>query len=105
MPMHEDDVPKLAEISRTLSDFRSEFREAVSKMVRSDVYHADLRTIEVRLSNLTQDNQRLDAQHKQEITRLNEVLKEERSDRRTLRNIALGSLFSAIVAIVTALVK
>lgn len=92
MPIHEDDVPKLAEIARTLSDFRNEFREAVSKMVRADVYLADLRTIEVRLAALVQENQRLDTVHKQEVARLNEQLKEERNDRRTLRNITLTAL-------------
>lgn len=94
MPAFEEDGPKLAEIARTLSDFRHEFRDAVSKMVRADVYVADMRTMDVKMNSLIQDN-----------LRLNEQLKDERNDRRTLRNLAIGALLSALVAFATALVK
>jgi len=89
MPSYEDDIPKLAEISRTISDFRNEFRDTVGKMVRSDVYLADLRTIEVRLSALSQENQRL-----------SEQLKDDRNDRRSLRNITLTAVAGTVISII-----
>ena len=92
--MPESDDTQKQEILRTLMDFRHEFREALSKMVRSDVYLADLRTIDVRLMEVTRDNQRLADQ-----------LKDERNDRRSLRNITLAAFGSAVIAIITALVK
>lgn len=89
MPVLEDgDVPKLAEISRTLSDFRHEFREVVSKMVRTDVYLADIRTMDVRMTALQQDNQRLA-----------DIIREERSDRRSLRNICLTALGGMVISV------
>jgi hypothetical protein len=102
-PIHEDDVPKLAEISRTLSDFRAEFREAVSKMVRSDVYLADLRTIEVRLTSLGQENERNNKQAEVRISGVEARLAEERGDRRTLRNMMLGSIITGLISIIIAI--
>lgn len=89
MPLHEDDGPKLAEIARTLSDFRHEFRDAVSKMVRGDVYVADMRTMEVRMSAIVQD-----------ITRLDKQQQDDRADRRSLRNITLTALVGVLVSMI-----
>lgn len=104
MPAEDETGPK-SEILRTLIDFRHEVREALGKMVRSDVYLADLRTNEVKVANLTQDIQRLDAQQRQEIGRLDVQLREERNDRRSLRNIVLTAVASSIVALIGAVVS
>lgn len=89
MPVYEDDGPKLAEIARTLSDFRHEFRDAVSKMVRADVYVADMRTMEVRMSTVAQEIMRLDKQQQ-----------DDRADRRSLRNITLTALVGVLVSMI-----
>lgn len=94
MPGHDDEGPRNAELFRIISDFRAEFREAMGKMVRADVYLADVRTIDVRLTAQAAEIQRIDSQQK-----------DERNDRRTLRNIAITALLGAMVAVATALLK
>lgn len=55
MPGYDDvnsDVPKLAEIARTLTDFRLEFRNSLQEMVRKDVYQESRQALELRIATL-----------------------------------------------------
>jgi hypothetical protein len=50
MPGYDDsDTPRLAEIARTLSDFRQEFRNSLQDMVRKDVYQVSSAALEARI--------------------------------------------------------
>lgn len=96
MPDIQDDTPRLAEIARTLSDFRHEFRDAMNAMVRKDVYTADMRTFEAKLETVVSENKRLSAE-----------LDKERNERRgtssryTLAIFGAGlSLLGTIIALV-----
>ena len=51
MPSPDDDM-SLREISRTLSDFRQEFRSQVAQLVRADVYRAEQAADRARLAAL-----------------------------------------------------
>lgn len=59
MPLHEEDVPRLSEIGRRISevgqhmaDFRSEVRSSFAEMVRKDTYHAERDALKDRIVNL-----------------------------------------------------
>lgn len=53
MPAYEDtDTPRLAEIARTLKDFRDEWRQGVEKLVRKDVYAVHISALEARIASL-----------------------------------------------------
>lgn len=68
MPDIQDDTPRLAEIARTLQDFRYEFRDAMNSVVRKDVYMADMRTLETRLEAVVSENRRLGIELEKERT-------------------------------------
>lgn len=96
----QDDVPRLAEIARTLADFRSEFREAVSGMVRRDVYIAEMRTLEVKIEGLVQEAKRLERDIYEETKRLDAEIERDRGERRTIRNQILGVGLTAAVSVI-----
>lgn len=96
----QDDVPRLAEIARTLSDFRSEFRDAVSGMVRRDVYIAEMRTLEVKIEGLVQECKRLERDLVEETKRLDTEIERDRGERRTIRNQIVGVGLTALLSIV-----
>jgi hypothetical protein len=100
-----DDVPRLAEISRTLSDFRSEFREAISGMVRRDVYMAEMRTFDVRLENLALELKRIENDANTEIRRVDTDIEKDRSERRTLRAQVIGAGLTAAVTFIFLIIK
>lgn len=53
MPAYEDaDTPRLAEIARTLKDFRDEWRQGVQELVRKDVYAVHINALEARIAGL-----------------------------------------------------
>lgn len=96
----QDDVPRLAEIARTLADFRSEFCEAVSGMVRRDVYIAEMRTLEVKIEGLVQEAKRLERDIYEETKRLDAEIERDRGERRTIRNQILGVGLTAAVSVI-----
>jgi hypothetical protein len=98
VPTHDEDIPRLAEIARTLSDFRAEFRSAITDMVRKDVYSAHMASMQLQIDALKQDNRGL-----------REELEKDRSDlandRRSLRNVTVGAILSTVVAIVVLILE
>jgi hypothetical protein len=95
-----DDGPRLAEIARTISDFRSEFREAISGMVRRDVYIAEMRVLEVRIENLAIEQRRIESDASAEVHRVDTEIEKDRIDRKTLRNQVTGAGLTALVSLV-----
>lgn len=88
MPAGDDDTPRLAEIARTLADFRAEFRSAISDMLRKDVYQSDRQGLQMQIDAIKSD------------------VEKDRTDRKTIRNLGLGAIFTALVSLVmTLLVK
>lgn len=51
-PYEDDDVPTLKEVSRTLRDFRDEFRLQMGMMVRKDVHTVEHEALLTRLGRL-----------------------------------------------------
>jgi hypothetical protein len=53
MPAYDDaDTPRLAEIARTLKDFRDEWRQGVQELVRKDVYAVHINALEAKIASL-----------------------------------------------------
>lgn len=52
-----DDVPTLREVSRTLRDFRDEFRLQMGMMVRKDVHAVEHEALLTRLARLEADRE------------------------------------------------
>jgi hypothetical protein len=97
-PYEDDDVPTLREVSRTLRDFRDEFRLQMSAMVRKDVHVVE--------------HQNLDARHtvvESRVTRLEVDRDNDRKDKTTVRNqfyfSVVAAALSLIVAIIVSVVK
>lgn len=97
-PYEDDDVPTLRELSRTLRDFRDEFRLQMNAMVRKDVHVVE--------------HQNLDARHiamETRLARLEQDRDNDRKDRTTIRNqyyfSVVGAVLSMVVALVVAAVK
>src|SRR5687767_5508812 len=90
-PIDSDDVPTLREVSRTLRDFRDEFRLQVGMMVRKDVHAVEHQGLETRLARL--ENER----------------ETDKKDRSAMRNqyyfSVVGAALSLVVALVVAAVK
>lgn len=95
----QDDVPRLAEISRTITDFRLEFREALTGMVRRDVYTAEMRTFEVRIASLVTEIARIERENAVEVKRVDDEIEKDRQERRSLRNLMLGTGLTALVSL------
>lgn len=92
MPNHDEDTPRLAEIARTLADFRNEFRNVMSEMVRKDVYGANMASIQMQIDGLKAENKRVVEDMERE--RLDRA-----SDRREVRKAMLTAVFSGVVAV------
>jgi hypothetical protein len=97
-PYEDDDVPTLREVSRTLRDFRDEFRLQMSAMVRKDVHVVE--------------HQNLDARHtvvEGRVARLEVDRDNDRKDKTTVRNqfyfSVVAAALSLIVGIIVAVVK
>jgi hypothetical protein len=90
-PIDSDDVPTLREVSRTLRDFRDEFRLQMGMMVRKDVHTVEHQGLETRLARL--ENER----------------ETDKKDRSAMRNqyyfSVVGAALSLVVALVVAAVK
>lgn len=86
MPPTPDDPPTLAEISRTLSDFRAEFRNQITSLMRTDVYRAEQQAITGRLDRLEADATR------------------EETERDSFRRLVYGAFVSAGLSLVVALI-
>lgn len=92
MPTHDEDVPRLAEIARTLADFRNEFRNAMSEMVRKDVYQAHMMNMQMQIDNLSKENKRISEDLDRERT-------DKVTDRREIRKALLAAVLSGAVAV------
>ena len=84
----EEEAPRLAEIARTIKDFRQEFREAMQGVVRRDVYEANMQTTKLHIDNAVARIQSLEME-------LDETRRTKDNDRKSLRNLALSALFPA----------
>lgn len=91
MPVHDEDIPRLAEIARTLTDFRAEFRNAMTEVVRKDVYSAHMASMQLQLDTL-----------REEIRR---ILEERNSDRRETRKAFITAGLSVAVAVIMLIVQ
>lgn len=105
MPPYEEDVPRLAEIARTLTDFRNEFREALTAMVRRDVYAAEMRALEQKFVTATEALEMKIAQAMNENKRLSSEISGDRDDRKSIRNAFIGAVAVAAVALLVSIVK
>lgn len=95
-----DDTPRLAEIARTIADFRSEFREAISGMVRRDVYMAEMRTLEVKIETLVNEDRRIENNINNEIKSLYQEIEKDRNDRKGVRTQVVGASLAAVVSVI-----
>lgn len=97
-PYDDDDVPTLREVSRTLRDFRDEFRLQMGMMVRKDVHAVEHSAMETRC-------QALEAR----LGRMEGERDGDKKDRTTIRNqyyfSVVGAVLSLVVALVVAAVK
>jgi hypothetical protein len=92
MPTAEDQI-SLAEIVRTMKDFREEFRGAISTMMRTDVYRAEQATLraEITASQLAME---------QKITALRHELEDLKAEKRQKNGIVWGAFASGALALV-----
>lgn len=86
-----DDVPTLREVSRTLRDFRDEFRIQMGNMVRKDVHAVEHEALLTRLS-------RLEADRESEV-------KEQGANRNRFYFAILGAGLSLLTSIILVAVK
>jgi predicted nucleic acid-binding Zn-ribbon protein len=94
----EDEAPRLAEINRSIQDFRNEFREAVKSMVRRDVYDANMQTMQLQINQLDAKISGLQKEREQD--------EKERSSTRALAiGIAIPGTISFLIAIVNWLTR
>jgi hypothetical protein len=84
MPTPDDDM-SLREIARTLADFRNEFRNQISQLVRTDVYRAEQAADRSRIAALEKGAER------------------EESDRSQDRRLVYGSFITAALSLVGSL--
>lgn len=91
MPTTEDQI-SLAEIVRTMKDFREEFRGAISTMMRTDVYRAEQATLraEITSSQLAME---------QKIAALERELFDLKAEKKQKNGILYSALVSGIGAI------
>lgn len=90
----DEDTPRLAEIARTLSDMRAEFRSALEGMIRRDVYNADMRTQDVKINGL-----------QSQVSQLGAELEKERQQKSNTRNTMLTAVFTAGLSLVVTIVS
>lgn len=87
MPMHDEDIPRLAEIVRSLTDFRHEFRTFTGEVVRKDVYSAHMTQIQMQIDILNKEHARMTEQRE--------------ADRRQVRNAFMTAAGSIVVMVIT----
>lgn len=92
-PYDDDDVPTLREVSRTLRDFRDEFRLQMSAMVRKDVHVVEHQNLDVRHGVI-----------ESRITRLEVDRDNDRKDKTTVRNQFYFSVVAAALSLVVGIV-
>jgi hypothetical protein len=106
---HDDDGPRLSEIARTLSDFRHEFRAAMTEVVRKDVYGAHMSGVQLQIDNLAKENKRLADEIERESKWLLEEIERDRveraTDRREVRKAFLTASLSVVVALILLVVQ
>lgn len=91
MPAADDDTPTLREVSRTLRDFRDEFRLQMNAMVRKDVHAVEHEALLTRLA-------RLEADRESEV-------KEQGANRNRFYFAILGAGLSLLTSIILVAVK
>lgn len=89
----EEDIPRLAEIHRSIQDFRSEFREAMKMMVRRDVYEANMQTFALRVENTERSITGLQQE-------LDGMRKEREESRNSNRSLAIGVAVPGILSFI-----
>lgn len=89
----EEEAPRLAELNRSIQDFRQEFREVAKTMVRRDVYDANQQTVNLRIENIEAANRGLNAARDSDI-----------QDRKNTRNLMIGIAFPGLLSFVSTLV-
>ena len=106
MPDITDDVPRLAEIARTIQDFRAEWREAMSNMVRKDVYAANMLTLETKIEALAQEARRQSLELEkakidlaQEIEKNKMAVEKESTERRNSNGRVLFAIGAAALSL------
>lgn len=87
----DDDGPRLAEIARTLADFRNEFRSAMSEVVRKDVHSAQMAAVQLQIDMLTEAAER--------------DRSDKTADRRAVRNAGVTAALSVGVAILMLIIQ
>lgn len=97
MPLPEDGHT-LAEIARQVADFRNEFRNTISGLVRQDVYAAQQETLRAQFAAM-------EAAHARDVAALQAQLAALEADKRQNRGLVLGAFASAAVALVVGLFK
>ena len=95
VPAGDDDM-SLREIARTLSDFRNEFRNQISQLVRTDVYRAEQAADRARIAVLEK------AAERDESDRAAERLRVE-SDRASDHRLVVGSIVGAALSFIGSL--
>lgn len=97
-PFEDEDTPTLREISRTVRDFRDEFRLQMGMMVRKDVHAVEHSAMELRCQNIESRMARMEGERDG-----------DKKDRTTIRNqyyfSVVGAVLSLVVALVVAAVK
>lgn len=99
-PIDTDDVPTLREMARTLRDFRDEFRNQMSMMVRKDVHAMEHQGHAVEHQGIADKCKVLDDR----ILKLESARESDDKTRATTRNQYYLSLFGTALSLVVALV-
>jgi hypothetical protein len=101
----EDEPARLAEISRTIQDFRNEFREAMKGMVRRDVYDANMQMIQLQLNNFDAKMVALQRELDSKIVTLQREREEDEKARRSVRALAVGIAIPGTISFLIAIVN
>lgn len=88
---HDEDAIRTGEIVRTLSDFRHEFRNFTTEVVRKDVYSAHMAQVQLQIDTLNKELLRL--------------MEERQADRRQVRNAFLTAGSSIVVMVASVIVQ
>lgn len=98
----DDEAPRLAEINRSIQDFRNEFRETIKSMVRRDVYDAQQQTTQLQINNLNVQLANVQKAHEDE---LKQQQQRQQSTRALAVGIAIPGAISFLIAIVNWLTR
>ena len=89
----EDEAPRLAEINRSLQDFRNEFRESMRGVVRRDVYDANMQTMQLQINTL-------DAK----IVAIQRERENDENKQRSTRALAVGIAIPGAISFLTVII-